>query len=43
MTTAAERGDPLQRIARTIRENLDEFASLLTLEQASRCLRLVQG
>lgn len=33
MTTAAERADVLQKMARTIRENLDELAALLTLEQ----------
>ncbi|PLZ03552.1 succinate-semialdehyde dehydrogenase (NADP(+)) [Burkholderia sp. WAC0059] len=32
-TTAAERADLLQNMARAVRENLDELASLLTLEQ----------
>ncbi|SEM59207.1 succinate-semialdehyde dehydrogenase / glutarate-semialdehyde dehydrogenase [Pseudoxanthomonas sp. GM95] len=33
MTTAAERADLLQAMARTIRDNLDDLAGLLTLEQ----------
>lgn len=33
MTTAAERAELLQKMARIIRDNLDELASLLTLEQ----------
>jgi succinate-semialdehyde dehydrogenase/glutarate-semialdehyde dehydrogenase len=33
MTTAAERAEVLQKMATTIRENLEELASLLTLEQ----------
>ncbi|WP_233887926.1 NAD-dependent succinate-semialdehyde dehydrogenase [Paraburkholderia flagellata] len=33
MTTAAERAELLQAIARTVRENMDELAAMLTLEQ----------
>lgn len=33
MTTAAERADFLQKIVAVVRENLDDLASLLTLEQ----------